>query len=191
MRSIIRQNSDLPALPDFRNLGTVLRILVAVNGVAAVAALVQSPRPELWLAEGLGNIAAVEPQLMVVLAVLYGLQPWLAQQTYAVGAWMVAGLTVVSGVGVHKLTAATVYAGGSDLLRDLLLGLILCGALLLYFWLRAKALSPAIVEARLQALQARIRPHFLFNSITAVLSLMRTADHIRRHASHGGGRSCH
>src|SRR6185369_8877235 len=38
----------------------------------------------------------------------------------------------------------------------------------------AKALSPALIEARLQALQARIRPHFLFNSITAVLSLVRS-----------------
>ena len=36
------------------------------------------------------------------------------------------------------------------------------------------ALSPAIAEARLQALQARIRPHFLFNSINAVLSLVRS-----------------
>src|SRR6185503_20942227 len=46
--------------------------------------------------------------------------------------------------------------------------------LIAYFRLRARALSPAITEARLQALQARIRPHFLFNSITAVLSLMRS-----------------
>ena len=34
-------------------------------------------------------------------------------------------------------------------------------------------MSPALSEARLQALQARIRPHFLFNSINAVLSLIR------------------
>jgi two-component system sensor histidine kinase AlgZ len=47
-------------------------------------------------------------------------------------------------------------------------------ALIGYFRLRARALSPAITEARLQALQARIRPHFLFNSLTAVLSLMRS-----------------
>jgi two-component system, LytTR family, sensor histidine kinase AlgZ len=60
-----------------------------------------------------------------------------------------------------------------DLLRDVILALLLCGALLFYFRLRAKALSPAVTEARLQALQARIRPHFLFNSITAVLSLVR------------------
>jgi two-component system, LytTR family, sensor histidine kinase AlgZ len=44
---------------------------------------------------------------------------------------------------------------------------------LIYFNLRARELSPALAEARLQALQARIRPHFLFNSINAVLSLIR------------------
>ncbi len=46
--------------------------------------------------------------------------------------------------------------------------------LIAYFSLRARALSPAIAESRLQALQARIRPHFLFNSINAVLSLIRS-----------------
>jgi len=43
-----------------------------------------------------------------------------------------------------------------------------------HFELRARAFSPALGEAKLQALQARIRPHFLFNSINAVLSLIRT-----------------
>ncbi len=47
------------------------------------------------------------------------------------------------------------------------------GLILYYFHLRSRALSPAYTEARLQALQARIRPHFLFNSINAVLSLIR------------------
>src|SRR5262249_22845361 len=42
-----------------------------------------------------------------------------------------------------------------------------------YFLLRERAFSPALAEARLQALQARIRPHFLFNSLNAVLSLIR------------------
>jgi two-component system sensor histidine kinase AlgZ len=42
-----------------------------------------------------------------------------------------------------------------------------------YFRLRARAYSPSFAEARLQALQARIRPHFLFNSLNTVLGLMR------------------
>ena len=56
--------------------------------------------------------------------------------------------------------------------RHAVLGLLATGMLLAYFDLRGRALSPALAEARLQALQARIRPHFLYNSINAVLSLM-------------------
>ena len=41
------------------------------------------------------------------------------------------------------------------------------------FRLRALSFSPSLSEARLQALQARIRPHFLFNSLNTVLGLMR------------------
>ena len=36
-----------------------------------------------------------------------------------------------------------------------------------------KPLTHTVAEARLQALQARIRPHFLFNSLNAVLALIR------------------
>jgi two-component system sensor histidine kinase AlgZ len=174
MRPIIRQNPDLPALPDFRNLGVILRILVAANGAAAIAALVEAPRVELWPAEFLDNVSVLQPQLMLQLAVLYAAEPWLARQPYATGAWIVSAMTVACGVAIHALIAATQIVRAGDLLRTLLLGLFLTGALLLYFRLRAKALSPAITEARLQALQARIRPHFLFNSINAVLSLVRT-----------------
>ena len=54
--------------------------------------------------------------------------------------------------------------------------LLSCGAaglLLVYFELRSRAFSPVLAEARLVALNARIRPHFLFNSLNAVLSLVR------------------
>ena len=174
MRPIIRQNPNPPELPDFRNLGTILRILVAVNGAAIVAAIIQAPRPELWSGQLLDNISVAEPYLILQLALLYALQPWLARQPYATGAWLVAALTIVCGIAANTLIDATRIVPAGDLLRTLVLGLLLCGGLLAYFRLRARALSPAIAEARLQALQARIRPHFLFNSITAVLSLVRT-----------------
>ena len=58
--------------------------------------------------------------------------------------------------------------------RYLVFSLVATALLLGYFNLRSRALSPALSEARLQALQARIRPHFLFNSLNAVLSLIRS-----------------
>jgi two-component system sensor histidine kinase AlgZ len=43
-----------------------------------------------------------------------------------------------------------------------------------YFELRERAFSPAVTEARFQALQSRIRPHFFFNSLNAVLAVVRS-----------------
>ena len=54
-----------------------------------------------------------------------------------------------------------------------MLAALVAAGLLGYLRLVARAYSPALAEARLQALQARIRPHFLFNSLNAVLALIR------------------
>ncbi len=173
MARIIRQKSTAPALPDFRNLGTVLRIVLAVNGFSALAALAYAGSGAMWSANWLDVISTVEPQLVVELALLYALGPWLAKQPYGNGAWIVAAIGVACAMLVHFLASAYVAQPGKALLRELLVTLVATVALLYYFRLLAKALSPAIVEARLQALQARIRPHFLFNSINAILSLLR------------------
>ena len=165
VQPIIRQNTIAPELPDCRNLGTILRIVLAVNAMTAVAALVRAPQLDLWTAQWLDLSAVVEPHLIVELAVLYALAPWLARQSYADGrprdrrrsrsgsGW---ACTCSSPARCPNLALAP--------LRHLVLALCVYGVLLAYFGLRAKALSPAIAESRLQALQARIRPHFLFNA---------------------------
>ena len=43
-----------------------------------------------------------------------------------------------------------------------------------YFNWRHHRLSPALANARMTALQARIRPHFLFNSLNSALALLRS-----------------
>jgi len=174
MQSIIGQNAINPALPDFRNLGTILRVVLAVNALVAVAALVREPQLALWAGRWLDMMAVVEPHLLAELAVLYAIAPWLARQHVAIGVLLLAALTIVIGIGVHALLARDLPQPPLALLRHVVFSLLICGVLLAYFSLRAKALSPAIAESRLQALQARIRPHFLFNSINAALSLVRT-----------------
>jgi len=51
---------------------------------------------------------------------------------------------------------------------------LVAGGVYRYFRLRGRAYAPSFSEARLQALQARIRPHFLFNSLNTVLGLIRS-----------------
>ncbi|MCC6196024.1 MAG: histidine kinase [Burkholderiales bacterium] len=174
MQSSIKQNGFRPALPDFRNLGTILRILVAVNLGALLFALARDAPPATFVDEVNAAVAVVEPYLLVVLALLWLASGRLARLPYATGAAAVLLVTVVAGVAVFFIYSAVAPMRPLALLLWPVWGLVAAGLLLFYFHLRARALSPAIVEARLQALQARIRPHFLFNSINAVLSLVRS-----------------
>jgi two-component system sensor histidine kinase AlgZ len=174
MQSIIRQNDPPPALPDLRNLGTILRVLVAVNAGALLYACARETSPSAIFAEWAVTTAVVEPYLFLVLVTLWPLSPWLSRQPYATGAGVVALVTVLAGILLYALFARFSTPSFGALLRWVLFALGTAAALLFYFHLRARALSPAITEARLQALQARIRPHFLFNSINAVLSLVRS-----------------
>ena len=59
------------------------------------------------------------------------------------------------------------------LLRNSAISVILVGLALRYFYLEfeAKLILEVQAQARLQALQARIRPHFLFNSMNTIASL--------------------
>ena len=161
-------------LPDLRNLGTILRILVAVNGATLAIALAREPRLPLVLGEWARLTGFVEPHLFAELAVLWLLQPWLAGLRWPVAIAVVTLVTCAIGIGADALTPRMAGEAPGALVRHLLFALAAQFLLIGYFRLRARALSPAITEARLQALQARIRPHFLFNSITAVLSLMRS-----------------
>jgi two-component system sensor histidine kinase AlgZ len=171
----IRQNPAGQPLPDFRNFGVMLRILLGVNLLALAAALIQSKGIGDWLPRYVDLAAWVQPLLLFNLAVLAlagsllrRLPPWLGQGVV---------LLLAAGSAVFLLDFWRFMAfdegGWQRLLRAGLLGGLAAGLMLFYFALRARAFSPALAEARLQALTARIRPHFLFNSLNAVLSLIR------------------
>lgn len=61
------------------------------------------------------------------------------------------------------------------ILRNVLIGAIIDGLVLRYFYLQEqlRGKQRAELTARLQALQSRIRPHFLFNSMNIIASLIQ------------------
>jgi two-component system sensor histidine kinase AlgZ len=170
----INQSLHRDALPDFRNLGVILRIVLIVLALAGFAAVTRAASTAYLFDSFLDVLAPVQPVLMVSLLVLWGASRWLQRLPYAQGIGLVIGLELAI-VGVIHLAARGVLPGDpyDSLGRYWLITLLSTGVILYYFHLRSRALSPALTEARLQALQARIRPHFLFNSINAVLSLIR------------------
>ena len=116
----------------------------------------------------------IQPALLTSLLLLCGLRRLFVGQLYR--DFVVAVLILEVVIGVILFFGIGALLPGEDILSlpaVLVFTLVSTGIVLMYLNLRGRALSPAITEARLQALQARIRPHFLFNSLTAVLSLMR------------------
>lgn len=164
------------SLPDFRNLGVLLRTALVVQALGLVAAVIKSPD-----LEGVGSIfvdmaAMLQPPLLLMLLVAFSTAPWLLRQPYKLGVAVIVVLSALVTLLWHivlHLHFPGVKQGG--VLRAVLLGGGTAFAVLAYFNWRYRVLSPALAEARLQALQARIRPHFLFNSLNSVLSLIRNS----------------
>jgi two-component system sensor histidine kinase AlgZ len=160
------------ALPDFRNLGVAARILVGVNLGAFVAAAIRSNSFSQLVGEFLEIALVVEPVLIAGLALLSMASRWLARLPYLIGLATVAAMVLILTAGAAFLRAS-VDAAPLGIVRAGAFALLTTAVLAGYFHLRSRAFSPALSEARLQALQARIRPHFLFNTLNAVLSLIR------------------
>jgi len=152
-----------------------LRILVLVQAMAAVAAQLKSPGAlDAWR-EFIDISVLLQPVLLLSLVALCLSNRTLGKLSYAKGAAAVMMLELL----ITWLVYVAIQRAFGDfqlntLRRDWFFCLIMTGVLLTYFNMRSRILSPALGEARLQALQARIRPHFLFNSINAVLSLIRS-----------------
>ncbi|MDH3319692.1 MAG: histidine kinase [Betaproteobacteria bacterium] len=168
----IKQNFTADALPDFRNLGVVARILLGVNALAFAAVLVAVPGWDAALERILLVAARLEPALAMTLAVLFALSPALGRLRYWHGVAAVVALALAVSGMLHAASAA-VGDAATGLPRTLALAAGAALLVLAYLRLLTRAYSPALAEARLQALQSRIRPHFLFNSLNAVLSLIR------------------
>ena len=168
-------NNRQVELPNFCHLGVNLRIALTVEAALVAGAVARAADVQAFRADFVALSALAQPALLLTLLALCAAGRWLRALPYRVGV----GCTLLLGMAMPLLAAwwLNPLLGGSrpiPLIWVAVFALLLGTILLAYFNLRARALSPAITEARLQALQARIRPHFLFNSLNAVLSLVRS-----------------
>lgn len=158
-------------LPDFRNLGIWLRVLLLANGLMLVLGLTRSPDPARWPEDVSTLAASVEPALLLTMAGLFVLSPALQRLPALPGAVVVVMLSALAMAGVDAYIAR--FLGGTRDWRGPFAFGTFSALLLAWLDLRARAQAPALAEARLSALTARIRPHFFFNSLNAVLGIIR------------------
>jgi two-component system sensor histidine kinase AlgZ len=171
----INQSGSAIRLPSFCNLGVMLRSMVAVNVLLAAAAVIRAPSLEAVWGEMLDFAAFGEPMLIVSLGALCAARKWLTNLGYAAAYFVIGVFELALAWGFHRFAlAGGVINEAVPFAQFAAITVFVAGIALAYFDFRMRALSPALAEARIQALQARIRPHFLYNSINAVLALMRS-----------------
>ncbi len=172
----IKHNPASHLLPDFRNFGVMLRILLGVNLFALGAALILGAGITDWPQRYVEMAAWVQPLLLSNMALLALFSRALRLLPPRLGQLAVVFLAALSSILLLDFWRfmGLDEGGWQRSLRAGLLGGLVAGVMLFYFGMRARMFSPALSEARLQALTARIRPHFLFNSLNAVLSLIRS-----------------
>ncbi|WP_188152283.1 sensor histidine kinase [Teredinibacter waterburyi] len=106
------------------------------------------------------------------------LRPWFRQQPVIVAGTVSFGLTlIITGIFValsHWLLEGNLQNLNDELLSWILMGAVFGGIALRFLFLQQQLRNQQRAEllARLQALQSRIRPHFLFNSMNSIASLI-------------------
>lgn len=162
-------------LPNFQNLGVNLRVLIISNCLLGLAALMLSTDLRGFLDALIAICAVAQPILLLSLLLLSLSHPLLTKLNYWQGLVAIFIAVTITSSSLHSVFSQLfIFSNLPTRPRLLFFAWVITAIMLYYFNLRFRAYSPAIVEARLQALQARIRPHFLFNSINAVLSLIRS-----------------
>jgi two-component system sensor histidine kinase AlgZ len=164
-------------IPDGCNLGTLLRVSVSVNAVALIVALAATSDAGQFSAAFLSAAAILEPVTLLTLlgwCMLRRMQPRSSARLLAVQRVLVWAVPPAFAFLVLRLLLGPGEAANHTVWAGVLAALAGGMAVQHYLELRSRAFSPAMAEAKLQALQSRIRPHFLFNSLNAVLAVVQS-----------------
>jgi two-component system, LytTR family, sensor histidine kinase AlgZ len=164
------------ALPNFRSLGVILRTFLSVNGIVLLLSLLHATTLQDFLQQLMLSATLVQPILLSSLLLLYLLNSQLARLQYQHGIFIVTLIVILITLSIVQLgndLYLPIESNAFSIWRYILISAAASIILLQYFRWRFLMLSPAIFEARFQALQARIRPHFLFNCINSVISIVR------------------
>jgi two-component system sensor histidine kinase AlgZ len=174
-------------LPNFCAKENVLLVMLIAELLAISLAIAQ-PGAVLERIQYLALTSLFIQWLTLSVAALFcSARPWLAELGNPIGGFVcflcVQALTLVFtgltyGLALHTGLAVTLPTGWLlDLgVRNLVISATVTAVALRYFYLQHqwKLRLQAETEARISALQARIRPHFLFNSMNVIASLTRT-----------------
>ena len=158
---------------DACQVGVVLRAVLFVEAVVGVGAMFGADTVSDWLMRMALLTSASLPATLIWLIVGCSCKAALARLTppLQLGAGLVLG--AAAGAMACAVLVAVGFLERPPWVSSASAGMLLSAALVLALQLRAKGRAPAATAARLNDLQSRIRPHFLFNTLNSAIALVR------------------
>lgn len=172
------QRQDEGFLPDLCSTPAVLSLILVGELLSLALVLAAYGVGEFsWASFGLISML-VQWVLLTSAATLCGLRAYLNKLKSATAVSLsygvVLGYTLLFSVSSSLLLRSEPGVNWAEVITNLLIAAIFAGVLFRYLYLqqRLKQQERAELGARVQALQSRIRPHFLFNSLNSIASLI-------------------
>jgi two-component system sensor histidine kinase AlgZ len=172
-------------LPNFCNTDVLLRVVLVIELVAIVFALVSYDSDSLYVHVALLSVLMQWIGLTSA-AVFCQLSRWGVMHNIVPTTLMAFGVVLSTTLAVTLLSVTIAdmmrfslnntlgdTSATFEIIRNLSVAAILIGLALRYFYFQyeSRVVLEAQAQARLQVLQARIKPHFLFNSMNTIASL--------------------
>lgn len=165
-------------LPNLCTVQAVFMLILAAELLVLVFELVQSSLPLFDWTQFANRSLLVLWQVLVSAALLCLARRHVARLPLWLGSALSLSLLLLVSAGFSiatpTLLTGRLYIEPWAVARNLLVTAVLAGIALRYFYLQQqlRVREQAALQAQIDALQARIRPHFLFNSMNSIASLI-------------------
>lgn len=184
----LQASPDNGYLPNFCDVNFILRLLLVTELMAIVLSLSKSPlNSQLWDELSIMSLFMqwIALTSAAVLCMLGNLLNRLSNMAISIISYLLVllitlGFSLITTFLAAEFNLSQFYQddwGNEFILRNLAISAIVCAVLLRYFFVQHHWKLNQISESRtrLKALEARIRPHFLFNSMNTIASLVHDA----------------
>ena len=158
---------------DACHAGVVLRAVLFVQVVVGVGAMFGATSFLDWATRLALATGGTLPATLLWLIAACSLKKLLAPLPEAVQWGAGTGLGAVAGLYGCAMLWMVGQANPAPWVASAFTGALLAAALVAALVWRARGIAPAATQARLAELQARIRPHFLFNTLNSAIALVR------------------
>ncbi|MCA0324669.1 MAG: histidine kinase [Proteobacteria bacterium] len=158
---------------DACQVGVVLRAVLYVEAVLGVALMYPAADPADWLARFAVATGGALPATLLWLVMGCSLKRPIARLASGGQVAVGIGLGALTGLYACAMLALLQVVPDPPWLASASTGALLAAGLVAALLWRVRGRTPAATAARLAELQARIRPHFLFNTLNTAIALVR------------------